>query len=181
MKRTVPCVFNITGIFEQIVNCFNDRSFPEEDFIPKRRQTVFHIASEASNDVNAVVKERLKKRLRNVSFVAEKFAEKILCQLFHDLQVSVVRVSGRQAKRKDLAFVIDHKMQFETVEPAHCAFPTHRPILKNLVTRNAFIMANDNFGTVYKRDSGAFSKTNHIQEAHHWKKYAALNLHKTIV
>jgi hypothetical protein len=42
-------------------------------------------------------------------------------------------------------------------------------------------VANGNFGAVHKRNSGALTKTDHIQIEHHWKKYTALNLHETIV
>ena len=56
----------------------------------------------------------------DVAFVAKQFPGQVLGQLWH--RRGVMDVAGRQRERDDLAFMIEHEMEFEAEEPASAGF-----------------------------------------------------------
>jgi hypothetical protein len=73
--RAVARVFDISGVFKQIINRLNNRAFSQYNTVIEGHQAVFHIAFDAGNEMYAVVEKRFKKPLRDVSPVGKKFPE----------------------------------------------------------------------------------------------------------
>jgi hypothetical protein len=51
-------MFNFADIFQFVVNCFNNRSFPEKYFISHCHQAVFHIVFDTGNQVQTILKKQ---------------------------------------------------------------------------------------------------------------------------
>jgi hypothetical protein len=131
--------------------------------------------------MNAVIQKHLKKRRRNIPPVTEYFTEQILHQHIENILISIVNVSGRQAKAEQFASVVTHQMQLKSIKPAHCAFTDFSHILKNLVAYNTPVVADGDFSAVYERDTGTFAQTDRVDKKHHGDKNLMLDFHKTIV
>jgi hypothetical protein len=95
--------------------------------------------------------------------------------------ISIVNVSGRQAKAEQFASVVTNQMQLKSIKLAHCAFADFSHILKNPVTFNTFVVADGDFSAVYERDTGTFARTGYVDKKHHGDKNLMLDFYKTIV
>ena len=105
-------MFNVADILELVVDGFNERPFPQQDFVVQVHERVLHVLLEFGHKVYVV---------------NEKPFEKLL-QWF-----TVVHVSRRERPLYYLATVVYHYMQLEPVEPSHRALALgspspHRPV-----------------------------------------------------
>jgi hypothetical protein len=157
-------MFNFADIFQFVVNGFNNRSFSEKYFIPHCHQTVLHIAFDAGNQVQPILKKQFTQGSRNIPFVAIEFTEQLFAKRLNDRPVPVIHMGRSNAKMEQFAFIIDYQMEFEAIEPAHCAFANGCHILKNTVPFDPFIFANGHFSGIDKGNTRAFAKTNQFQK-----------------
>jgi hypothetical protein len=81
--------------------------------------------------------------------------------------ISVVYVSGSQAKIKQFASVIEYQMQLKSIKPSHCAFAHFGNVAENFIPFDAFVFADADFCTVNESYSRAFSETDGIEKKHH--------------
>lgn len=129
----------------------------------------------------SLVKKHFKQALRNISFVAVKFAEEFLFQHFKDSDITVIGISRRKVKTEDFPLLVADKMQFEAVEPAHGTLFALGKTIECFVIENALVVTNAYFCAVHKADTGAFSETDDVQKKHHRGKHFVFNGYKTIV
>jgi hypothetical protein len=129
-RTAAPGMFNLADVFQFIVNCFNNRAFPEKYFIPDAHQAIFHIAFDTGNQVQSILKKQFAQGCRNIAFVTIELAEQFFTQGLNDRPLPVVHMGGSNAEIEQFAFVIDHQMEFESVKPSHRAFAGGCRILK---------------------------------------------------
>ena len=77
----------------------------------------------------------MREAFADVAFVAEQFSDQVAGQLRH--RRGVMDVAGRQCKRDDLSFMIEHQMQLEAEEPASAGLATPGQAGKHLVAVDA--------------------------------------------
>src|SRR5450432_2244026 len=82
----------------------------------------------------------LKQGLGNIASIGKQLAKELLGKTWNRL--SVIDVPGGQTAAQQFAAVIDHHMQFETVEPAQRAFTALCDSLKHTVTVNTSVVAH---------------------------------------
>jgi hypothetical protein len=56
---TMPRMLDLTDVFEEIVDTFNDSAFTRHDFIVNVHELVFHVFPELCYEMNAVAAELL--------------------------------------------------------------------------------------------------------------------------
>lgn len=76
----MPGMLNGTDIFEFIVYRFNQCSFSQYNFICIRKILLFHIFAKFVDKVDSVIPKVTGKFLRDISSIAEEFAENIFGQ-----------------------------------------------------------------------------------------------------
>ena len=57
-RTAMPGMFYFTNIFQFVVNCFNNRTFSQKDFISYCHQAVFHIAFHTGNQMQSVFEKQ---------------------------------------------------------------------------------------------------------------------------
>jgi hypothetical protein len=65
---------------------------------------------------------------------------------------------------EQFAFIITCQMEFEAIEPAHCAFASGCQIFKNTISFAPFVFANGHCRGIHKVDTRTFAKTNQFQK-----------------
>ena len=69
-----------------------------------------------------VIHEKLlKQALADVASVSEQLSKKFLCELLVLQRFPVVHIARCEQSLYDSSFVIDDQVEFETIEPSHCA------------------------------------------------------------
>ena len=126
-------MFNVADVLEFVVYCFNDRPFPQQDFVVQVHERVLHVLLEFGHKVYVVNEEPFKKLLAYVSPVGKNLAEKPLRKVLVLQWLTVVHVPGRERPLYYLATVVYHYMQLEPVEPSHRTLALggpslHRPV-----------------------------------------------------
>jgi hypothetical protein len=111
-------MFDLTDIFEKIIDTFDDTTFAEKNFVCNTHKFVFHIFHNFGNKMNAVGVELFKQRSRNTASVSEQFTKHFFGEFRDNLPISIVNIACSKAKSDDFTFVIDGKMEFKAKEPA---------------------------------------------------------------
>jgi hypothetical protein len=133
MSGTMTGVFDLTDIFEKIVDTLDDSAFAKEDFVGNIHELVLHVFLEFGDKVNTVGVEFFKERLGKVAPVSKDFSKHFLGEFGYDRPVSVVNIAGSKAESDDFAFVVDGKVEFEAIEPASRTLTLGGKTLKNSV------------------------------------------------
>lgn len=142
----VTGVLNLRNVLELVGDSFNDGAFAQEQFVTERHQSVLHVGLEASDELNAVLKQLLEHRLRQIAFVAEQLAKQPLGQLGQQLDIGTM--SGRQTASKQFAAVVDDQVQLEAEAPATRTAPACRQPSKDFVLMNTTIITDGDEGRV---------------------------------
>ena len=111
-------MFNLTDIFEKIIDAFNDSTLAKKNFVGHVHELVLHVFPELGDKVNAVGVELFKQIGGKIASVGENLAKHFLGEVGDDLPVPVVNIAGSKAESDDFTFVIDGKMKFEAEKPA---------------------------------------------------------------
>jgi hypothetical protein len=57
-RAAVSGMFYIANIFQFVVNCLNNRTFSQEDFVSHRHQAVFHIVFDTGNQMQSILEKQ---------------------------------------------------------------------------------------------------------------------------
>jgi hypothetical protein len=68
-------MFDLTNIFQFVVDSFDDGTFAKHDFVGVRYDRAFHILFQTGDDLYAIDKEHFKELFPDISFVGENFSE----------------------------------------------------------------------------------------------------------
>ncbi len=68
-------VFNLRDVLELIYHTFNNRTFPQHQFVEDGDEPVLHPRLEFGYELHLFGKERLEQRLRDIAFISEELAE----------------------------------------------------------------------------------------------------------
>ena len=74
------------------------------------------------------------------AFIGEQFTPQILGHMEHRL--TVIDIAWSQIEGDQLALVVDHEIQLETVEPTHRVLAPGGQSTKHLVTEDASVVAD---------------------------------------
>ena len=121
-------MFNVADVFEFVVDGFNERPFPQQDFVVQVHERVLHVLLEFGHKVYVVNEETFKKLLAYVASIGKNLAEKPLRKVPVLQWLTVVHVPGREHPLYYLATVVYHYMQLEPVEPSHRTLALGGPI-----------------------------------------------------
>lgn len=121
-------MFDLGDVLELINDGLDDGAFPQQKFVQNRPELVLHVGSDASDELKIDMAEKFfKEWLRNITFVANEFAEKVMN--WH----SVIDIPKREFHIQDFASISDNQMQLETEKPAHRVLTTFNYIFENAV------------------------------------------------
>ncbi len=93
----------------------------------------------------------------------------------------VIHIARRDAKLRDFAAIVDHRVQFETQEPAGRGFATRRQSGKHLVGVDTLVEANIERGRVDTTDARAMPQAARTQVHNQWHKCGGNVLHKASI
>ena len=108
--------------------------------LSKNDWQAFHVAPHPGHQGEAAAEQSLREVLADIAFVAAQLADQVPGQLRH--RRGVIDAAGRQCKRDDLAFMIEHQMQLQAEEPARAGLATVGQAGKHLVAVDAMRMTH---------------------------------------
>ena len=115
----MPCVLDMAHVLELVVDRLDESPFPEHDFVIQAHEGVLHVLLDFRDKVYAVNEKALEKFLAYIAPVCENLSEQVLFESFVFQWLSVVHVPRCERPLCYLAAVVDHNVQFESVEPSH--------------------------------------------------------------
>ena len=89
-------MFNVADVLEFVVDGFNERPFPQQDFVMQVHERVFHVILEFGHKVYVVNEKLFKKLLTYVSPVGKNLSEEPLRKVLVLQWFTVVHVSRRE-------------------------------------------------------------------------------------
>ena len=174
-------MYNLCRILQHIVDGFDDVSLAQHHPVIERYQLVFHVHTQSSHQLHAILKEKVKQLLRYVTFVFEQLAIQSFGENLEYFRVFVADICACKYKGYNLASVIACKMQFEAVTPAHRSFPIGGESLEYLIGVSPEIMAHWNHRRINKGYAGTLSERTQIKKEHELEEHSAFQLHKAVV
>ena len=171
-------MLNLRYILQLVMNGLNDGSFANHYLVKQRHELVFHVALDSGDQMDPLIKQKLKQFLGYVALVAIEFAK----QAFDHIRqwIPVINVACCEAKGKEFSTVIDNEMQLKAIEPTHCGLSPLGNIRENLVGVNPVVVANGNMSGIHKRYASAVSLSGQ-QVAAQGKQCTGLKFHEAIV
>jgi len=134
-------MLNLRDVLQLVDDRFDNGALAEHQTVIERRQSLFHVALEFGDELNACGLEQLFcQLLRDITFVREHFAKQLLQQLWHGR--AVISVAGGQDDVEEFASVIDNEMQFEAKKPIDRGLTPRCQVLKHFVLLDAAIMTD---------------------------------------
>lgn len=106
-------------VLELVVDRLDESPFPEHDFVIQAHEGVFHVLLDFRDKVYAVNEKTFEKFPAYIAPVGEDLSEQVLFESVVFQRLSVVHVPRRERPLYYLAPVVDHDVQFESVEPSH--------------------------------------------------------------
>ncbi len=155
-------MFNLAHVLELVVNRFNERPFAEQNLVDELDQAVFPVFLRLGDELESPFVQLFKQGLRDITTVAEQFAQQVLGHVRHRL--AVIGVRGRELKRQQLTLVVDNQVEFEAKVPAHRVFTPPRLPLKDFVRMGTAGVADVERGGVDERNASALALAG-VQEA----------------
>ena len=77
-RAAMTGMLNLRDVFELIHHAFNDGSFPQEQFVHPRQQTVFHVFAEFGDELHSErVEEVFKKWLRDIAPIRDQLTKEV--------------------------------------------------------------------------------------------------------
>ena len=89
-------MFNVADILELVVDGFNERPFPQQDFVVQVHERVLHVLLEFGHKVYVVNEKPFEKLLAYVSPVGKNLAEEPLRKVLVLQWLTVVHVPGSE-------------------------------------------------------------------------------------
>ena len=77
-EAPVPRMFCLGDVLDLVVYCFYDRSFAQQDLVPRAHRHVLHIVPDAGDQVEALVEEHFHEFFRDIPLVAVEAPEYLL-------------------------------------------------------------------------------------------------------
>ncbi len=178
---TMPRMYDVCLVFEQVVDTFNDVPFAQHDFVPHGHEPVLHVSPQSMHKMYAPVEEVLEERLFDVSPVGEDLSVEFFGEDCPHLFVPVIHICACKTKGYDLSAVIAQKVQLEAVTPSHRPLAVRRQALEHLVGIAAQVVAHGYHRGVHKTDAAAFAKALKLHEEHHVEEHAGHEFDKAVV
>src|SRR3954470_13802941 len=115
---------------EDIEHGLDDEALTQHELVGQRHQMVAHVASDAGDEMQAALPKLGEQRVADIALVGVDLAGQALGDLIE--HGAVGGVARGDLQRHDLALVVDHEVQLETIEPAHGGLAAGARPLKTL-------------------------------------------------
>ena len=115
-------MYNLCRILQHIVDGFDDVSLAQHHPVIERYQLVFHVHTQSSHQLYAILKEKVKQLLGYVTFVCEQLAIQSFGENLEYFRVFVADICACKYKGYNLASVIARKVELKAMAPTHCSF-----------------------------------------------------------
>jgi len=134
-RAAMASVFDLRNVLELVNHAFNDGTCTKQEVVHPRHQSVVHLLAEFGNELKVEsLQKLLNQSLGKVATICDQLAEQPFAQIGH--WCAVVGASWRdRTSQQFFTPVIDHRMQFEAVKPAHRTFATVSQASKDLVVK----------------------------------------------
>ena len=177
----MPGVLNLTYVFQFVVLSLDQCPFAQHDFVMDVHQRVLHVLLYLGHQVHVVDEELFEQVLADVSPVGKQLAEQPGSETLVLQRLAVVSVSGCELPLYDLATVVYHDMQFESVEPSHCALALGCPALHGLMAVLALEAAGNYRCGIDDGNACTLTQGAGLQEQQQVQAQATLSLHEAVV
>jgi len=109
-------MLDLRDVLQLVDDGFDNSALAEDQTVIEGHQSLFHVALEFGNELNACGLEQLFcQSLRDIAFAREHFAEQLLQQVWD--RRAVIGVARSQDDVEQFASVVNHQMQLEAKEP----------------------------------------------------------------
>lgn len=115
----MPGMLNLFLVLELVIDGLNDGSASEHNLVHEGQQFIFHVPSNAGNELGALFPQGCKQVLGNVTTITEDLTVHGLGELGNGLDVVVRHVAGSDEEGYEFTVLIDDEVKFESVEPTH--------------------------------------------------------------
>src|SRR3954453_19713237 len=136
---------------EDIEHGLDDEALTQHELVGQRYQMVAHVASDAGDEMQAALPKLGEQLVADIALVGVELATQALGDLVQ--HGAVGSVAGGNLQRHDLALVVDHEVQLETIEPAHAGLAAGGEVVEDLVAVDAAVVADGKLGCVGEVDA----------------------------
>ena len=179
--RPVSRVFNLSHILEFIINCLNQRPFPQEDLVRDSHDLAFHVVLEFCNQLNTLHKELGEEVLTDIALVADQFAEDLLKEGLVPERFPVIDITWREHEVQQSSLLVANQMELEDIEAAHGALPTLGKPLEDFVKMDALVPTDTQGGTVHETDPSAASHAALLYEQDERNGHLPLQFYEAVI
>ena len=144
---SMPGMIDITDVFEDIKDRFNDCPVIEEFFILDPNELLLHVLSDFGKELQAALEEFIEDS-GEVAFIAEAFAPEAFEQRWQQAGIVIGYITRGNLESDQFSYLIDNQVYFQAKEPAHGGFAPLSDILEDLVRMNSMRIADRKFGRV---------------------------------
>ena len=111
-------VFNLSDIFQLVIDSFDYRSLAEQYPVIHRPDSTFHVVFKFGYQLYAVNEEFAEQVFADVALVSDKFAIDEFYERFYFQRLTVIDIAWCYHEVQYFSFVIADQMQLKAVEPA---------------------------------------------------------------
>src|SRR5215472_15388869 len=105
-------MLDLADVLELVHDRLNERPLAEQEPIGEREELLPHVLAQLGDEAQSLIEEEvLGQRRGNVALVAKELAKEPTHQARH--RTTIVGVARREAKREQLATIIDDQVEFE--------------------------------------------------------------------
>ena len=163
LHAPMPGMLDVTHILELIVDCLDQRSFPQQNLIHDRHERVFHLFLEFGDQVHPVFQQQLDERLGHVAPVTKELPDHPFRHCGHG--GPIIDIAWRDAEGQECSPVVDDQMECEPIEPADRRLASRGYRLEDLMGGNASIVADNTGRRINEGDLRGVAPAGHQETA----------------
>ena len=174
-------MFNLCHILEFVIYSLDNRPFSDQDLVRDGHESAFHVVPEFRKKPYAIHKQFFKQPFAYVPLVPDKFPRDVFQKSRVLERIPVIHIARGQHETEQFSLLIAHKVQLETIEPAHGTLSPLRQALEYPVQVYPLVTADPQGRTVNETYPSTASHQTLLQEQDQRHENFPLQLREPVV
>lgn len=103
LEASMPGVFNLAGVFEDIKDMFDNGTLAQQQFVKQRHWSVYHILLDFGNQLNSSLEKGVEDVSREVSLVSNDLAVQGSGEVFDKRKIDAADITGGNDNAQELS------------------------------------------------------------------------------
>ncbi len=156
-RAAMPGMFNLSLVFQLVVDRFDEHPLAQEEFICEFDQALFHGPLDGSEQFHALLQERGDQGLREIAFISKQRPEESLSHLGD--RTAIIDVAWGQGIGEQFPLIVDNQVQLKAIEPAHRVLATLGQSSKDAMLLDPAVVTDDQGGRVHQAQPATAAST----------------------